>query len=132
MLRAKPSTIIKLILPSVLAATALAQSAPAHALVFASIGVLFAIVGTVLGRTKKNFWFGVRTPWTLANDEVWARTNRLAGKLFVAGGVVIVVASFLGNAALGALLSVSVLVAIVSIAYSYVLYRRIEGFGSES
>lgn len=105
-------------------------TAPSLTLIFASIGVLLAIVGSFLGRLEKNFWFGVRTPWTLASDEVWRRTNKLAGQLFIAGGILILLASFFGNAVIPILIAVLVTVGLVSIAYSYVLYRRIEGFGS--
>jgi uncharacterized membrane protein len=105
-------------------------SAPSIQSVFAVIGVLLAVIGSFLGRLKKNFWIGVRTPWTLASDEVWRRTNELAGWLFVAGGVAIVIASFFGAAVVPVSIAVVAIAALVSIIYSYVLYRRIEGFGS--
>jgi uncharacterized membrane protein len=121
-----------LIIHVALLRAALTTSAPSFTLLFASIGALLIVIGSLLGSVKKNFWFGVRTPWTLASDEVWSRTNKLAGRLFVVGGAVVVVASFFGNAALPAMIAVVTLVAIVSIAYSYVVYLRIEGFGPES
>jgi uncharacterized membrane protein len=111
---------------------ALTNTAPSKIVLFAAIGVLFAIVGSLMGRLKKNFWIGVRTPWTLASDEVWLRTNRLAGRLFVAGGIVIVLASFFGGAVVPILLAVIGIVALFSVGYSYVIYRRIEGFDPES
>src|SRR5262249_6585163 len=49
--------------------------------------VFFAFLGNVLGRVRRNFWMGIRTPWTLANDNVWIRTHRLAGWLFVLYGI---------------------------------------------
>ncbi|HET6276490.1 MAG TPA: SdpI family protein [Candidatus Cybelea sp.] len=104
-------------------------AAPSHAHFLIPIGLLFVVLGTVMGRLKRNFWIGVRTPWTLASDEVWARTNQLAGTLFVLGGIGTVAASLVGGARAPVLLIVVGIVAIVPIAYSYVLYRRIEGFG---
>src|SRR5262249_54272853 len=47
--------------------------------------VAFALLGNVLGKVKRNFWVGVRTPWTLASDVVWERTHRLAAWLFTGG-----------------------------------------------
>jgi uncharacterized membrane protein len=70
---------------------------------------------------------GIRTPWTLASEEVWIKTHRLGGKLMVLGGLLIVGASFLplpsGLLAglFGALLAVMVGVPVV---YSYLLWRR--------
>jgi uncharacterized membrane protein len=102
--------------------------APSLTLMFASIGVLFAVIGSFLGRLKKNFWFGVRTPWTLASDEVWQRTNKLAGQLFIAGGAAVVIASFFGTAVVAVLIAVIAITVCISVIYSYVLYRRLEGF----
>jgi uncharacterized membrane protein len=110
----------------------LTQSAPSHVLLFVSIGMLLTAIGSLMGRLKKNFWIGIRTPWTLASDEVWLHTNRLAGRLLSLGGIALIAASFFGKAAIPTLIVVFVIIALVPIAYSYVLYRRIEGFGSES
>jgi uncharacterized membrane protein len=90
------------------------------------IGVLFAVVGNFLGKVTRNFFAGIRTPWTLASEEVWHRTHRLAGKLFVAAGVVIVVAAFAG-ASVWALIAAPIVAAVIPAVYSYVIYRRIEG-----
>lgn len=109
--------------------TQLTGSAPAAALFLVPIGILLVIIGSLIGRTKKNFWIGVRTPWTLASDEVWQRTNRLAGSLFVVGGVLLAAASLVGNGALAALLAIVAVIVVIPVVYSYVLYRRIEGFG---
>jgi uncharacterized membrane protein len=90
--------------------------------------VFFALLGNVLGRTRRNFWMGVRTPWTLASDRVWTATHRLAGRLMVAGGVVGAVMVLLGAplAAAFVVLMVSLLWPVV---YSLVLYKRLEREG---
>jgi uncharacterized membrane protein len=104
-------------------------SAPPRILIIAPIGVLLAVLGSFMGKLKKNFFIGVRTPWTLASDEVWLRTNKFAGQLLIAGGIVIVAASFVPSATIPALIGVIAIVTIAAIGYSYVLYRRLEGFG---
>jgi uncharacterized membrane protein len=53
----------------------------------ASFFVLFAVMGNVMGKVQRNFWMGVRTPWTLASEAVWTRTHRLAAWLWVAAGL---------------------------------------------
>jgi uncharacterized membrane protein len=57
------------------------------------IGVASIIVGNVLPRARRNWLFGVRTPWTLSSDRVWERTHRIAGYLFVALGSALLLAA---------------------------------------
>lgn len=123
-------TALLVVMHFVLLRAEMTGTAPSLTALLASIGALLAVIGSFLGRLKKNFWLGVRTPWTLASDEVWQRTNKLAGQLFVAGGSAIVAASFFGAAAIVVLIAVVTIALLVSIVYSYLLYRRIEGFGS--
>lgn len=95
------------------------------------LGLLLLVVGNYLGKVTRNFFVGIRTPWTLASDEVWLRTHRVGGWLFVVGGAVIVMAAFVGTGgALAVTLSVIIAIALFLTVYSYVLYRRIEGFTS--
>ena len=100
--------------------------------VVAGAYLLFALLGNVLGKVQRNFWVGVRTPWTLASDTVWTQTHRLAAWLFVAGGLVGFAATLAG--ASGVWLFVGVLVAIagVPVVYSLVLYKRLERQGRVS
>jgi uncharacterized membrane protein len=94
-------------------------------------GLLFIVLGNFMGKFTKNFFIGIRTPWTLASDEVWLRTHRLAGKLFVLAGVILIVSGLMGGGELATLLVVP-LAAGIPILYSYVLYRRLEGFKNGS
>jgi uncharacterized membrane protein len=55
----------------------------------ALVGVPFIILGNVLPRARPNWWFGIRTPWTLSNDRVWVRTHRVGGYLLAGAGVVL-------------------------------------------
>jgi uncharacterized membrane protein len=95
--------------------------------IFAGTGLLLAVVGNFLGKITKNFFVGVRTPWTLASDEVWLRTHRLAGKLFVVAGFVVFASSVAGGS-VPLLIAPIALAAIVSVVASFIFYRRIEGF----
>jgi len=109
-------------------AAAAGSSLPIPNLVIGAIGLLFVVIGNYMGKFRKNFFIGVRTPWTLASDEVWARTHRLAGWIFIAGGLALVVQGFTGvNQAV--LLAVVGIVTIVPIAYSFFEYKRVEGLG---
>ena len=97
----------------------------------AGTGLLFVVLGNFMGKLTKNFFVGIRTPWTLASDEVWLRTHRLGGKLFVLAGVALFIAGLLGGGTVPLLVAVAVAGGI-PVVYSYLLYRRIEGFKNGS
>jgi uncharacterized membrane protein len=104
----------------------LGQPVSVNRVVSVGLGLLFVVFGSFMGKFTRNFFVGIRTPWTLANDEVWRRTHRLGGKVFVAGGLVVLAAALVGGSSIGPVL-VLPLVALVPAVYSYVLYRRLEG-----
>lgn len=60
------------------------------------IFLFFAAIGNVLGKVRRNFWMGVRTPWTIASEKVWNQTHRLAAWLYVAIGLIGFVAVVIG------------------------------------
>ena len=65
---------------------------------------LAALFAQVVGRVRPNFFVGIRTPWTLSDDQVWRRTHRVSGRLLFAGGLVAAVLCALlpASAAFGA------------------------------
>ncbi|SFK77322.1 SdpI family protein [Rhodanobacter glycinis] len=89
-------------------------------------GVLLVVVGNYMGKLRRNFFVGIKTPWTLASEAVWERTHRLGGWLFVLAGVAMVVDALAGGAGWWMLVAVAV-ACLVPAAYSYVVYRRLEG-----
>lgn len=94
------------------------------------VGALLVFLGNYLGKTTRNFFMGIRTPWTLASDEVWRRTHRLGGWLMVGGGVVLIAMSATGLVP-WLLLTVIGVVVVVPVVHSYLLYRRLEGFHAD-
>ena len=99
-------------------------------MMFGGLGVLFIVLGNYLGKVRKNFFVGIRTPWTLANDEVWMRTHRLAGWTFIVMGIFFLAGAFV-RVPVGWLVSLVVLLVLVPVVCSYFLYRQVEGFGDE-
>jgi uncharacterized membrane protein len=89
--------------------------------------LLFILLGNVMGKLRRNFYVGVRTPWTLADERVWNVTHRFAAKTFVAGGLIGLVLSIAGLF-LWAIL-VSVAGALAPVVYSLVYYKRLERRG---
>ena len=90
------------------------------------LGALFAIVGNYLGKLGRNFFIGIRTPWTLADDDVWFRTHRFGGKLFVVAGIISMFGCLpAADRGLAFVIGVVIAAALVSIVYSYVIYRQL-------
>jgi len=96
-------------------------------IVTSGTGLLLIVIGNQLGKVRKNFFIGIRTPWTLASDEVWAKTHRLGGWLMVVAGVVMCIGALAGLSIEYLIVAVVVLV-LIPVVYSFVAYRRIEGF----
>ena len=91
------------------------------------ISLLFILLGNVMGRVKPNYFVGIKTPWTLANEEVWRKTHRLAAPLWVVGGILNILLSLTGGTNLngnGFIVIVAV-ISIVPIGYSYFAYQKI-------
>lgn len=95
-----------------------------------ALGLLLLIIGNYLGKFRKNFFAGIRTPWTLASDEVWARTHRLGGWLFVTGGLVALVSGLIAPGAYATFIPIAAILAatLIPVVASYFIYRRLEGF----
>ena len=53
------------------------------------LGVIFIVIGNYLPKCRQNYTVGIKVPWTLASEANWDATHRMAGKLWVAGGVLI-------------------------------------------
>ena len=90
------------------------------------VGILFVIIGKYLPSSKSNFFYGIKTPWTLTSDEVWEKTHKLGGKLFIISGLIIVVGSLLfkGNIEFIILLISIFVASIIPIIASYFYSRN--------
>lgn len=92
------------------------------------MGLMLAVMGNWLGKVRRNFYVGVRTRWTLANEVVWEKTHRISAKLFVVHGLVSAVVGLVGppDWICFAVLVGGILVTTVwAIVYSFVCYRRV-------
>jgi uncharacterized membrane protein len=67
---------------------AVGAAVPLNRVMLVGLGVMLALIGNWLGKVRRNFWMGIRTPWTLKSDVVWERTHRVAAKVFFAGGLI--------------------------------------------
>ncbi|MFA9516874.1 SdpI family protein [Halopenitus sp. H-Gu1] len=102
-------------------------------LVLTAVAGLFYYVGVLLTHAERNWFIGIRTPWTLSSNEVWDRTHRLGGRLFKLTAIISLVGLFFGDYAVYFLIVPALLTAGVTVVYSYYLYEQIEhGTGSDS
>jgi uncharacterized membrane protein len=99
-----------------------------QSLVTGAVGLLLVVIGNYMGKLRKNFFIGIRTPWTLASDDVWAKTHRLGGWMFIFGGLGLITQSLTGVNEI-ALLGIIAIIVVVPIGYSFFEYKRLEGLG---
>lgn len=95
-------------------------------LIMVVLFAFFALMGNVLGRVKRNYWMGIRTPWTLSSDRVWEATHRAAGKLWFIGGLVGAIAAIVMPFPM-ILMAYLLVISFIPVFQSYFLYRRLEG-----
>jgi uncharacterized membrane protein len=95
--------------------------------VMGGICLVLAAMGNVLGKVRRNFFIGIRTPWTLASERVWNATHRFAAKTFVAGGLLGLAFTLVGlrRWPVIALLSGT----LAPVVYSLVFYKQLERRG---
>ncbi len=92
------------------------------------MGLLCVLLGNLLPKVPKNFFIGIKTPWTLSNEEVWNRTHRLGGILFVLGGLLLMLKGFIlpkhsGFQLWSAVLAFGLL--LYPVLHSFILFKRL-------
>lgn len=98
-----------------------------HALL-GGAGIFMALLGNVMGKVRRNFWLGIRTPWTLASERVWYATHRLAAKSMVATGLLAFLA-VLAQLPAGVALALVMAGVLLPAAWSLVYYKQLERGG---
>lgn len=90
------------------------------------IGLMFISLGFILPKLKRNFMFGIRTGWTLSSDEVWDKTHKLGGILFIILGVItLILLSILKLETLFfVFIILTLLISLVLVIYSYYIYKN--------
>ncbi len=89
------------------------------------IGLMFVVIGNYLPKCKQNYTIGIKVKWTLENEENWNATHRICGKIWVAGGLLIMACVFLPEAIVPWVLVISMAVmAVIPTVYSYLYHRK--------
>ena len=92
------------------------------------IGLLFMALGNYFKVIKQNYFLGIKTPWTLESEEVWKLTHILAGKLWIIGGLLVVIFCLVlpENSIFYVFITITAIITIVPIAYSYLTFKELK------
>ncbi len=89
-----------------------------------ALGAFFIYIGFLLEHAKRNWFVGIKTPWTLSSDKVWRKTHKLGGVLFLFAGFMTFVSVLVPHIAMWISLTSIILAALVPIVYSYFAYEK--------
>ncbi len=89
-----------------------------------AMGLLFIFAGIMMRKAKRNFFIGIRTPWTLSSDRVWDETHRLGSILFITSGILAMLGAFFADFAIWFIMVPVLGSTLFLLVYSYVLYRQ--------
>jgi uncharacterized membrane protein len=106
--------------------TALGGDLKINNFIIPAISILFIVIGILLPKVKKNYFVGIRTPWTLASEETWNKTHSLGGKLFVLTGLLTLLSPFLSEKPMTFLIFTVIEAVIIVFVYSYLIYKKVE------
>lgn len=89
-----------------------------------AFALLFYYAGVLISKAQRNWFIGIRTPWTLSSDIVWQKTHRLGGRLFKLIGIIALAGLLFPKYAIFLLLIPSILAALYTLVYSYFAYQK--------
>lgn len=91
-----------------------------------AMGVLFYYIGVLLENSKRNWFIGIRTPWTLSSEKVWDKTHKVGGKLFKVSGIVALFGVIFPENGIWLILVPVSITVIYTLVYSYFEYKKEE------
>ena len=89
-----------------------------------ALAVLFYYIGIMVENAKRNWFIGIRTPWTLSSEAVWDKTHKIGGKLFKIAALITLFGIFFGKYAIFFTIVPVILVAVYTFIYSYFEYQK--------
>ena len=92
--------------------------------IFPSLAALFLFLGYTLRFIKRNYFIGVRTPWTLSSDKIWEKTHKLAGKLFIAAGIIMPFGLLFPKQLLWIFFALIITLLLAPVLYSLYLFKK--------
>lgn len=92
------------------------------------MSLFFILLGIFLPRVKRNYFVGVRTPWTIHSEETWDKTHKFSGKAFISAGLISLIGLFIPKYSFLIFIIAILLAAFIPVIYSYFVFRKIGGF----
>lgn len=95
-------------------------------LIFVFVGLMYLVFGNYFKTIKANYFIGIRTPWTLESETVWKETHRLAGKLWLAGGLLVIISALFLDDKMNVLIFfiITGIITLVPAVYSYFIFKK--------
>ena len=118
--------IIQLVIISV----SLGVNVPVNKVIPFTVGLMFIVIGNYMPKSKSNFFYGIKTPWTLSSETSWRKTHKLGGILFVLSGIVIAIISLIFNGYIifPVLIACVIVMVLVLFCSSYIFAKRAGDF----
>jgi uncharacterized membrane protein len=95
-----------------------------NTLIIPAIGIIFYYSGVLMENAKRNWFIGIRTPWTLSSENVWNKTHKVGAKLFKIAGVITFVGVLFGEYTIFLILGLAIFISVYTIIYSYLGYKK--------
>lgn len=103
----------------------LGYNLPVGVIIPGLIGILFIVLGNYMSKIKMNWFMGIRTPWTMSSEEVWNKTHRFGGKMFILAGLLMLTQTFIPvSCRLPIFIIMMAVLLLGTVGYSYVVYLQ--------
>ena len=121
--------VLSLVTNGIVYLTAMGADIDVFVICFVLIGIVFIVFGNYMPKLQQNYTVGIKMPWTLNSTENWNRTHRLGGRLFIVGGILMILGGFSGGVlgeegSLILVFGIILLCAVIPCIYSFWLFRR--------
>ena len=117
--------VISVLLGVIIYGTALGMEFEVDTIMLVLVGLVFIVIGNYMPKCKQNYTMGIKLPWTLNDEENWNKTHRMAGKLWVITGFLVMLCILAPTSVMVAIFIVTLFMAIIiPTVYSYLLYRN--------
>jgi uncharacterized membrane protein len=96
--------------------------------VLISVGVVILITGNYINSIKPNYFIGIRTPWTLEDPDVWKKTHRFSSKVWIIGGLIMIISSVFINqkSYVYVIITSTLFLAVIPLLYSYFIFNKLQ------
>ena len=114
--------VVSMIVNSSIYGVALGMKLNVEMIAMGIVGVLCLVLGNYMSKNHQNYTVGIRIPWTLSSEENWEKTHRMASKMWMIGGIIVLLNIFFKQPWI--MVAVVLVCAFVPMVYSFILYTK--------